>query len=192
MSIDFLTAFVPGPAKEKKTNIVPSSSTTKSSSSSAPPPSIPASTSAPAPLQPSRNPNLADFDYLMEQMENELNAKKGSKPTPPPTNSTSTPRPASSSSKPTPKTSKPASSNRVTIETLSDSEGEEDDQDVEQMDAELQQMLKDMGGEGDGGTMDYNLVKNFLDSFQSQGGFAGPAGNLSGRLGFNLPRDGSS
>jgi len=60
------------------------------------------------------------------------------------------------------------------------------------MDAELQQMLKDMGGEGDGGTMDYNLVKNFLDSFQSQGGFAGPAGNLSGRLGFNLPRDGSS
>jgi hypothetical protein len=57
------------------------------------------------------------------------------------------------------------------------------------MDAELQEMLKEMGGDGEGGTMDYNLVKNFLDSFQSQGGFAGPAGNLSGRLGFNLPRN---
>ena len=192
MSIDFLTAFVPGPAKEKKTNIVPSTSTSNSSSSSAPPPSIPASTSAPTPLQPSRNPNLADFDSLMEQMENELNAKKGSKLTPPPTKSSSTPRPASSSTNSTPNPSKPTSSNRVTVETLSDSEGEGDDQEVEQMDAELQQMLKDMGGEGDGGTMDYNLVKNFLDSFQSQGGFAGPAGNLSGRLGFNLPRDGSS
>jgi len=190
MSIDFLTAFVPGPAKEKKTNIVPSSSTAKSSSSSAPPPSIPASVSASTPLQPSRNPNLADFDSLMEQMENELNAKKRSKPTPPTKKSTSTPRPVSS--KPTPKPSKTASSERVTIETLADSEREEDDQDVEKMDAELQQMLKDMGGEGDGGAMDYNLVKNFLYSFQSHGGFAGPAGNVSGRLGFNLPRGGSS
>ncbi|EAU93414.2 hypothetical protein CC1G_04393 [Coprinopsis cinerea okayama7 len=43
------------------------------------------------------------------------------------------------------------------------------------------------GGEG----MDYNLIKNFLESFKSQGGLAGPVGNLAGRLqpGWTLPRD---
>jgi hypothetical protein len=121
-------------------------------------------------------------------MEKELsNVKK--------TPSTSSFKPSSSAQPSRPSSSaKPAKpstgSSKVTIETLSDSDNDDDDdEDVDKMDAELQQMLKDMGGEGDGGTMDYNLVKNFLDSFQSQGGFAGPAGNLSGRLGFNLPRN---
>ncbi|GAA5924061.1 uncharacterized protein JCM15063_005536 [Sporobolomyces koalae] len=170
-------AFVPGPAKSKKTNVVPSAS--ESASSARAPPSVPRT--APIPRQPSRNPNLADFDSLMEQMEKELShVKKASTSTAPP-----------KVTKPSSKTTKPSTT--VKIETLSDSEEEDgiddDDHDVERMDAELQQMLKDMGGQGDGGTMDYNLVKNFLDSFQSQGGFAGPAGNLSGRLGFNMPRD---
>ena len=46
------------------------------------------------------------------------------------------------------------------------------------MDAELAELFKKAGGTEEGGTMDYNLVKNFLESFQSQGGFGGPAGNM--------------
>ncbi|GAA6008559.1 hypothetical protein JCM11491_003348 [Sporobolomyces phaffii] len=190
-------AFVPGPAKEKKTNVVPSTSgaksnagsNSKSSNLTAVPP--PAANPTPTPRQPSRNPNLADFDSLMEQMERELSTVK--KSTPPtssnPTTASRTASTSASKSKSTPAKPAVSSANKVTIETLSDSEGDDDDEDVDRMDAELQEMLKEMGGQGDGGTMDYNLVKNFLDSFQSQGGFAGPAGNLSGRLGFNLPRD---
>ncbi|KAI0198665.1 SGT1-domain-containing protein [Astrocystis sublimbata] len=37
--------------------------------------------------------------------------------------------------------------------------------------------------------IDYNLVKNLLESFKSQGGLAGPAGNLLGLMGMKLPRD---
>lgn len=44
-----------------------------------------------------------------------------------------------------------------------------------------------LGSEG----MDYNLIKNFLESFKSQAGLAGPVGNLAGRLqpGWTMPRD---
>ncbi len=45
-------------------------------------------------------------------------------------------------------------------------------------------------GERDGGVeMDYNLVKNLLESFKSQGGAPGPGGNLMGLMGMRLPRD---
>ncbi|KAL6923785.1 hypothetical protein FSST1_001059 [Fusarium sambucinum] len=37
--------------------------------------------------------------------------------------------------------------------------------------------------------IDYNLAKNLLESFKSQGGMAGPTGNLLGMMGFQLPRD---
>ena len=39
--------------------------------------------------------------------------------------------------------------------------------------------------------LDYNLIKNFLESFKSQGGLSGPVGNLMGRLqpDWKLPRD---
>ncbi|KAK1753500.1 protein ecdysoneless [Echria macrotheca] len=47
------------------------------------------------------------------------------------------------------------------------------------------------GGEDDGGevSIDYNLAKNILESFKSQGGMAGPAGNLLNLMGMTLPRD---
>lgn len=65
------------------------------------------------------------------------------------------------------------------------------------MDAELQQNLKrggdddenlDIDGETD---VDYELIKNFLESFKSQGGVSGPVSNLVGRLqsGWAFPRD---
>jgi hypothetical protein len=37
--------------------------------------------------------------------------------------------------------------------------------------------------------VDYNLAKNLLESFKSQAGMAGPAGNLLGLMGMSLPRD---
>ncbi|KAI1117804.1 SGT1-domain-containing protein [Nemania sp. NC0429] len=37
--------------------------------------------------------------------------------------------------------------------------------------------------------IDYNLAKNLLESFKSQAGLAGPAGNLLGMMGLQLPRD---
>ncbi|KAI0441798.1 SGT1-domain-containing protein [Xylaria telfairii] len=37
--------------------------------------------------------------------------------------------------------------------------------------------------------IDYNLAKNLLESFKSQAGLAGPAGNLLEMLGMKLPRD---
>ena len=38
---------------------------------------------------------------------------------------------------------------------------------------------------------DYNLIKNFLESFKNQAGLSGPVSNLAGRLqpGWTLPRD---
>lgn len=44
-------------------------------------------------------------------------------------------------------------------------------------------------GEGDDVDLDYNLAKNLLESFKSQAGMAGPAGNLLGLMGMTLPRD---
>ncbi|KAH7029373.1 SGT1 protein-domain-containing protein [Microdochium trichocladiopsis] len=37
--------------------------------------------------------------------------------------------------------------------------------------------------------IDYNLAKNLLESFKSQAGLAGPAGNILGMMGMQLPRD---
>ena len=45
---------------------------------------------------------------------------------------------------------------------------------------------EDEDGEVD---IDYNLAKNLLESFKSQGGLAGPAGNLMNLMGMTLPRD---
>lgn len=47
----------------------------------------------------------------------------------------------------------------------------------------------DKTGSDDEVDIDYNLAKNLLESFKSQGGMAGPTGNLIGLMGFQLPRD---
>ncbi|KAK8053437.1 SGT1-domain-containing protein [Apiospora saccharicola] len=52
-----------------------------------------------------------------------------------------------------------------------DNESEESDDDGEEVD------------------IDYNLAKNLLESFKSQGGTAGPVGNMLGMFGMQLPRD---
>lgn len=44
-------------------------------------------------------------------------------------------------------------------------------------------------GSDDAVDIDYNLAKNLLESFKSQAGMAGPAGNLLGLMGMSLPPD---
>ncbi|KAI0467246.1 SGT1-domain-containing protein [Xylaria cf. heliscus] len=58
----------------------------------------------------------------------------------------------------------------------------------------LEDKGKGIGRQGEGSDdeevdIDYNLAKNLLESFKSQAGLAGPAGNLLGMLGMKLPRD---
>ena len=43
--------------------------------------------------------------------------------------------------------------------------------------------------EGEVVDVNYNLAKNMLESFDGQGGLAGPGGNLMGMMGLRLPRD---
>lgn len=78
-------------------------------------------------------------------------------------------------------------------EVSSDEDADDDDFDVDAaMEAELKAALQvdEIGGEG----LDYNLIKNFLESFKSQGGLSGPVSNLSGMLAPDLtfPRDSSA
>lgn len=204
----FSLAFVPGPAPTKKKNIIP----TKTEPTTTTTPTVPKSIPEPiipkpeVPKVPLRNPNLTDFDALMEQMDVELQKSRAASVSKPST-STST----SNKSKPTNVKSNPTKSksanpkapfstrtDKITIDSdpSSDEADNSEDEEMESMDAELAELFKSAGdvrgdgtGEDGNGTMDYNLVKNFLESFQSQGGFGGPAGNLSGRLGFKMPKN---
>ncbi|KAH9890964.1 SGT1-domain-containing protein [Cubamyces lactineus] len=74
----------------------------------------------------------------------------------------------------------------------------EDEMDIEAaMEAELRASLDREGDEQEEDEenegVDYQLIKNFLESFKSQAGMSGPVSNLVGRLqqGWTLPRDDS-
>lgn len=153
---EYGTAFVPPPPTK--------------STKSAPKQREPAPPAPPLVREPLKNPNLTDFDALMEKMDAELSQIRAPK-------KAAAPKKA------------PKSSDRIVVDSESEDEGPDDEE--MGMDAELGELLKKAGEDAEGGGMDYNLVKNFLESFQSQGGFGfgGPAGNLSGRLGFPLVRD---
>ncbi|EGO02725.1 hypothetical protein SERLA73DRAFT_70211 [Serpula lacrymans var. lacrymans S7.3] len=126
----------------------------------------------------SRNPNLDSFEAVMQAMDAEL-ARTRKAPS-------------------IPKTGSPMASAAKSSKAQGKSPDVEDDADVEEdMDAELKAILEredldddDELGEGEG--MDYNLIKNFLESFKSQAGLSGPVSNLAGRLQpeWALPRDG--
>ncbi|TLS23296.1 uncharacterized protein PpBr36_06713 [Pyricularia pennisetigena] len=68
-----------------------------------------------------------------------------------------------------------SSSSKHPVENLDDDDDDEDDEDDDDDDGEL--------------NIDYNLAKNLLESFKSQAGMAGPAGNMLGMMGMGLPRD---
>lgn len=52
--------------------------------------------------------------------------------------------------------------------------------------SEAEERDEDSDGEVD---IDFNLAKNLLESFKSQAGMSGPAGNILGSMGIQLPRD---
>lgn len=123
----------------------------------------------PAPgARPNVNPNLDSFEAVMQAMDAELALNRKSK---------------STSERVTPGKGKGKANDPLV----------EEDADIEAaMDAELRSVLeRGDGDDEDEEPMDYNLIKNFLESFKSQGGLSGPVSNLAGRLqpGWQLPRD---
>ncbi|KAI0823078.1 SGT1-domain-containing protein [Trametes gibbosa] len=126
---------------------------------------------------------LDSFEAVMRAMDQELARARGQ---PAKTDSTST----TTLSPP----SKGKGKRKASAEETSDSE---DGPDIEAaMEAELRASLdggefEDELDEAGEGTVDYKLIKNFLESFKSQAGASGPVGNLVGRLqqGWTLPRD---
>ncbi|OCH96667.1 SGT1-domain-containing protein [Obba rivulosa] len=122
--------------------------------------------------RPNVNPNLDSFEAVMQAMDAELaysrTGKRGAQPT-----------------------------DADKGKGRADADAPLADIDIEAaMDAELRAALEreqtgdDEDEDGDTET-DYNLIKNFLESFKSQAGLSGPVGNLAGRLqpGWTLPRD---
>lgn len=137
------------------------------------------------------NPNLDSFEAVMQAMDAELNQSR----------QTTLKKKKGKGRVPTLPTGDPEISGKGISKSKSMDEDGEEDLDVEaQMEAELKAMLEYGGGdmeEPDSGEeevpMDYNLIKNFLESFKSQAGLSGPVGNLAGRLqpGWTFPRDDS-
>ncbi|ETW87564.1 hypothetical protein HETIRDRAFT_469700 [Heterobasidion irregulare TC 32-1] len=125
--------------------------------------------------RPNANPNLDSFEAVMQAMDAELARSRSQK-------SQGVPNSVPSADKGKGKANATTADDDADIETV--------------MDAELQAALeqgeedKDIDLDAEGG-MDYNLIKNFLESFKSQGGLSGPVSSLAGRLqpGWSLPRD---
>jgi len=121
------------------------------------------------------NSALNSFESVMQAMDAELAHS----------------RPSNGKLKP-PTTSKAKGKGKAT-ETVTPVDGDIDTA----MEAELKALLdgEGLGDDSDGEDMDpgidYNLIKNFLESFKSQAGLSGPVSNLAGRLqpDFKLPRD---
>ncbi|KAH9007998.1 SGT1-domain-containing protein [Lactarius pseudohatsudake] len=121
------------------------------------------------------NPNLDSFEAVMQAMDEELARSKNA-----------------SAGRP----NLPPGEKGKGKETGPARGADEGSMDIEEaMDAELKAALEqdedaevDVSAEGG---LDYNLIKNFLESFKSQAGLSGPVSNLAGRLqpGWGLPRD---
>jgi hypothetical protein len=121
----------------------------------------------------------------MQAMDAELQAKRNAKPT------------ATGPFSPQPKDKGKGKATFTPSDPVIPERGEDDlDDNLEEtMDAELRAALE-TGSDSEEDekpvpSIDYNLIKNFLESFKSQGGLSGPVSNLAGRLegGWGLPRD---
>ncbi|KAF7339943.1 Protein ecdysoneless [Mycena venus] len=128
--------------------------------------------------RPNVNPNLDSFEAVMLAMDEQLARSRSAKPKH---------KPASAKATPGPQKQDKGKGKAPTIVE------EEEDIDAA-MDSELRAALEreDDDDEGEGEEpMDYNLIRNFLESFKSQGGLSGPVSTLAGRLepGWQLPRD---
>lgn len=125
-------------------------------------------------MHPPTDPDLNSFEAVMKAMDAELSRAKRDKQA-----ATTTVSPV-----------------MLPAETNSQGKGkqkaDEGDDIGTAMDAELRATLQDSSGDEDQDketSIDYTLMKNFLESFKSQQGLPGPVGNLIGRMGWQLPRD---
>jgi hypothetical protein len=112
-----------------------------------------------------RNSKLKDFESFMDAMEQELNKVK------------------EGGSSDRPSTSKQSTRNQLEI-----NQPTEDEIEALEMEKEFEALVaenmdeEDVMEEGE-----VRLIRNFLESFKSQQGMAGPVGNLAGRMGQTLP-----
>ncbi|KAK0465270.1 SGT1 protein-domain-containing protein [Desarmillaria tabescens] len=118
--------------------------------------------------RPNVNPNLDSFEAVMKAMDAELART----------------RTAKRSGSTTSQSDKGKGKEETTFEN-------EDDDIEAAMEAELKAALEGRDDDDEEEPTDYNLIKNFLESFKSQAGLSGPVSNLAGRLqpGWTLPRD---
>lgn len=139
--------------------------------------------------------NLDSFEKVMEAMDAELAKAKTTKRSKPSNESE-----APSQSVPKPAQAPNSSQRLPTLATEADLDDFDDD-DLLAMDRELKAALKSAGvnsddeEEEDGdriaevgeldeeGRREYRMMKDFLESYKSQGGGSGVVGNLFGRLG---------
>ncbi|KAH8100452.1 SGT1 protein-domain-containing protein [Cristinia sonorae] len=117
------------------------------------------------------NPNLDSFEAVMAAMDAELGRTKPGKA--PPRTSTSD-KGEARATEPEPEVDIEAAMDAEFRRLVNGDERNEDEDDI-----------------GPAENLDYNLIKNFLESFKGQNGLSGPVGNLIGRLqpGWTLPRD---
>jgi len=124
--------------------------------------------------RPNANPKLDSFEAVMEAMDAQLQSlQQGASD-----GSSSITQPSGGKAKG--KGRAPPTSDDLDIEAA--------------MEAELKASLNEDAGdseEEENISLDYNLMKNFLESFKSQAGLPGPVSNLAGRLmpDWRLPRD---
>lgn len=122
---------------------------------------------------PKQQPNsrLDSFEALMAAMDTELSKSR-----------------QGTQSIPTGSQPKAAHPEHMAIDD-EDPASDDEDFDYADLDAELVAALK--RDESESAPADYTMIKNFLESFKSQNGTAGPVSNIFGRLDkdFSMPRD---
>lgn len=155
------TAFLPHSATNRPPNVRTAAEKVEKTKAKTHIPRI----SEPGP-RPNVNPELDSFEAVMKALDEELLRSK---------------KPSAQPSSHKGKGKANEDSNTMAVD--------ESDIDIEAaMDTELKEALQESDSEE---PMDYNMIKNFLESYKSQAGLSGPVSNLAGRLqpGIKLPRD---
>ena len=124
--------------------------------------------------RPNVNPELDSFEAVMKALDAELLQSKSMKP----------------SAKPSLLKGKGKAKEDYNAMAVDENDIDIDIDIEAAMDAELKEALQDAESDSEE-PMDYNMIKNFLESYKSQAGLSGPVSNLAGRLqpGMKLPRD---
>ncbi|CAE6425535.1 hypothetical protein ACGC1H_004786 [Rhizoctonia solani] len=136
------------------------------------------------------NPKLDSFEAVMEAMDAELRSSRAKSNASVKPSALKAPQDKGKGNAVLREEGKKGTSKQVKIAD----DDERDMEDIETaMERELREALNENENSDEDGevSMDYNLIKNFLESFKSQAGTSGPVSNLAGRLqqGWALPRD---